>query len=83
MRDVTIRDYIGMAKEISAEELRKLPAGTRVVLHKFDKYGSHCKLPMTLVQSGKKRILVANDFYGGRIEKPIRTETDRFCYTEE
>lgn len=83
MREVTIRDYIGTAKEITAEELRKMPTGTKVILHSFDRYGSHCQLPMTLVKSGKKRILVTRDYYGDQIEKPIRTETDRFCYTEE
>lgn len=83
MNEITIRDYIGKAKEITAEEVRRLPVGTKVVLHSFDRYRSHCTLTMTVVQSGKKRVLVANDLYHGRIEKQIKKETDRFCYTEE
>ena len=82
MRDITIRDYIGRAKELTAEEVRKLPAGTPVMLHSFDRYGAHGELKMTVVQSGRKKILAAHDYYGNRIEKQIRKETDRFCYTE-
>lgn len=82
MKDITIRDYIGLKKELTAAEVKKLPVGTRVVLHNFDRYGSHQTLELTVTQSGKKKILTAHDFYGTRIEKQIRTETDRFCYTE-
>ena len=42
MRDVTIRDYIGRAKEITAEEVRKLPEGSKVIVHRFDRQGCHC-----------------------------------------
>lgn len=82
MRDVTIQDYIGTRKELTAEEVRKLPVGTKVILHHFDRYGAHAALELEIVQSGKKKILVAYDWNGTRIEKPIRTATDRFCYTE-
>lgn len=82
MRDITIRDYIGFKKELTAAEVKKLPVGTRVVLHNFDRYGSHQTLELTVTQSGKKKILTAYDFYGTRIDKSIKTETDRFCYTE-
>lgn len=82
MRDITIRDYIGFKKELTAAEVKKLPVGTRVVLHSFDRYGNHNMLDLVVTQSGKKKILTAHDYYGTRIEKPIRTETDRFCYTE-
>lgn len=82
MNDITIRDYIGKAKELTAEEVRKLPAGTPVVLHHFDRFGAHCETYMTVVQSGGKKILAAHDYYSNRIEKQIRKETDRFCYTE-
>ena len=82
MRDVTIRDYIGAEKELTADQVKKLPAGTLIVLHSFDRHGSHCTEVFTVAQSGKKKILVHTDFYHGRIEKPIRQATDRFCYTE-
>ena len=82
MRDITIQDYIGTVKELTAEEVRKLPAGSSVMLHRFNKFGEHSWMDMTVVQSGRKKILVSHDAYGERIEKPIRKETDRFCYTE-
>ena len=83
MRDVMIQDYIGTRKELTAEEVRKLPAGTKVIRHSFDRYGNHVTLEMTVVQSGKKKVLTATDYYGGsRIEKAITAETDRMCYTE-
>jgi hypothetical protein len=83
MSDVTIRDYIGSKKELTAEQVRKLPPGASVVLHSFDRWGSHQTLNLTVVQSGKKKILISRDWYGERIEKPIKKETDRFCYTED
>ena len=82
MRDVTIRDYIGRAKEITAEEVRKLPEGSKVIVHRFDRQGCHCTEEMTVVQSYKKKILMSRDYYGIKHEISIRKETDRFCYTE-
>ena len=82
MRDVTIQDYIGNKKELTAEQVKKLPVGSKVVVHSFDRYSSHVTLTMTVVQSGRKKILKTNDFYLGTIEKPIRQTTDRMTYTE-
>lgn len=82
MRDVNIRDYIGAKKELTAEEVKKLPNGSGVELHSFDRRGEHHYLVMTVTQSGKKKILHARDWYGVGIERPIRKETDRMCYTE-
>lgn len=82
MMDITIREYLGKHKELTAEQVRKLPAGSSVIRHSFDRYGNHVELTLTVVQSGKKKILTANDFYLGRIEKPISKETDRVCYSE-
>lgn len=80
--DITIREYIGRAKEITAEEVRKLPEGSKVIVHRFDRHGSHCMKEMTVVQSYKKKMLMSRDYYGNKLEVPIRKETDRFCYTE-
>lgn len=82
MRDVTIRDYIGRAKEITAEEVMKLPEGSKVIVHRFDRRGVHCTEEMTVVQSYKKKVLMSRDYYGNKREMPIKRETDRFCYTE-
>lgn len=82
MSDITIRDYIGRDKELTAEQVKKLPVGTMVRLHSFDRHGYHQALEMKVVQSGKKKILQRTDFCNGLITKQIRKETDRFCYTE-
>ena len=81
--DVSIRDYIGREKELTAEQVRKLPEGTTVRLHSFDRHGEHVYRDMTIVRSGKKKILSSWDYWdGGRTTKDIKKETDRFCYTE-
>lgn len=80
---INIREYIGKEKELTADQVRKLEPGKRIKLHKFDRRGIHEVLPMTVVREGKKKALSAFDYYtGDRIHKPIRKETERFCYTE-
>lgn len=80
--DVTIRDYIGYEKELTAEEIRKLPIGTTVVKHSFDRYGAHQTLEMWVVQRGRSRALNYRDGYGMLQTVKIAKETDRMCYTE-
>lgn len=80
MRDVSIRDYIGEEKEIPAAEVRKLPAGTVVRMHSFDRWGNHQWLDMEVyIGTGKFLRAVWN---GERIDRAIKKETDRMCYTE-
>ncbi len=82
MSDITIQEYIGYKKELTAEQVRKLPVGVRIMLHSFDRHGEHHWMEMTIAKSGNKKILIANDFYGNKIIKTIRKESGRFCYTE-
>lgn len=79
--NMDIREYIGLDKELTSEEVKKLPAGTRVKVHKFDRHGIHNSMIMTVVKSGRKKILVNRDVWN-KPEMPIREETQRFCYTE-
>lgn len=79
---MNIREYIGYSKELTAEQVKKLPVGSKVTLNSFDRRGNHVALDLTVTQSGKSKILTACDFYGNKIEKKIRKETERFCYTE-
>ena len=82
MRDVDIRDYIGKAEELTAEQVRKLEPGAKVIRHSFDRWGAHQTLEMTVVQSGKKKMLSAVDWYRGTTTlQPIRKESERMCYT--
>jgi hypothetical protein len=81
MRDVTIRDCIGKAKELTAEEVRKSPVGTRIIRHSFDRYGTHQWREMTVVQSGCSHALAYRDVDMTTSIKKITKETDRVCYT--
>lgn len=82
MRDVDIRDYIGHAEELTAEQVRKLEPGAKVIRHNFDRQGVHQTLEMTVVQSGKKKMLSVVDWYRGTTTlQPIRKESERMCYT--
>ena len=78
---ITIRDYIGKEKELTAAEVRKLPEGTKVRVHSFSRRGEHHTLDMT-VTIGTNKYLKAMSMWGDSIEKPIKKETDRLCYTE-
>lgn len=83
MRDVDIRDYIGQAEELTAEQVRKLEPGTKIIRHGFDRYTAHTTQEMTVVQSGKKKMLSAVDWYRGTTTlQPIRKESERMCYTK-
>ena len=82
MRDVSIRDYIGYSKELTAEQVKAMPSGAEIIVHSFDRYGVHQTMEMIVAQSGKKKILVSRNLYGDRITKQIRPATDRMCYTE-
>ena len=80
MWDVTIRDCIGKHKELTAAEVRKLPAGSKIIRHSINRYGVHHALEMT-VAIGINKHLVARGWDGLSFEEPIRKETDRLCYT--
>ena len=82
MRDVTIRDYIGKEKELTAAEVRKLPEGTKVRVHSFSRRGEYQTLDMTVTIGTNKYLRAVNMYTGDIIEKPIKKETDRLCYTE-
>ena len=83
MYEVTIRDYIGKAKELKAAQVRRLEAGTKVIRHSFDGYGRHCTLEATVAQDGTSKILKARNYYTGDMHTyRIVKESDRLCYTE-
>ena len=82
MRDVTIRDYISWQKELTAAEVRKLPAGAVVVRHSFDRYGTHQWQKCVVIGTGKTRELTYVGVDGLLNKMPVRKETDRMCYAE-
>ena len=82
MRDVTIRYYIGSAKELTAAEVRRLPVGTVVVKHSFDWYGIPNQLKCVVIGTGETRELIYAGEDGQLHKMPVGEETDRMCYTE-
>lgn len=81
MRDITIREYIGHSREVTAAEVRKLPEGTKVTIHSFDRRGTHTTLDAR-VWTGTSRCLRYFNYATGMNEtKQIKKETDRLCYT--
>ena len=79
---VTIRDYTGNSKVLTAEQVRKLEPGTHIVRHSFDRYGAHQILEMCVVRAGRSKLLAYEDVDGLTAYRKIAKETDRMCYTE-
>ena len=66
-------------KRLTAEQVRKLPAGSHVKWHGTDKYGEHYWFECTVVQSCKKKVL--SYFDRSRLSwttKPIRDVQGRY-----
>ncbi len=59
-------------KKLTADEVKKLPVGTKILLHGRDRHGEATQLACMVTQSGKKKILTYRDTDGLRETKPIR-----------
>ena len=66
--------------EVSAEQLKKLPVGTIVIIHSFDRHGQYQTLDCKLIQSGKKKVL-SYDGYWGKELRPITKESNSRWYS--
>ena len=57
-------------KELTAAEVRELPEGTKVMVHKTDKYGYPCRgtYYVHMTQKGKKVLMNFNPFHDGFME---------------
>ena len=64
----------------TAEELKRMPAGTKVTIHGFDRNGVHQMRPGVLVK-GTKCTLIQVDAADGFDYLPIRKESDRKWYS--
>lgn len=78
---IDIREYIGNEKELTAEEVRRLPVGTTVIQHSFDRHGEHQQFEAQIAKRGKRSVLYRADFFLGPVYKEIKKETERMCYT--
>lgn len=83
MEDITIHEYVGNLRELTAKEVRSLPVGTKVLRHSFDLHGNYVQTEMTVAQNGREKVLATRDYIRGkRVERTIWEVTDRMCYTE-
>jgi len=64
--------YWSRKKELTPEEVKKLPVGTDVHLEGNDRYGEVTWMEGKIQQSYKKKIFVYRDNDGLQHEKPIR-----------
>ena len=68
-------------KQLTAEQVKQMPAGSIVLLHGRDRFGIHTQLECTIVQSGKSKKLSYRNTDGLTTLRPIRNYPNKF-YTE-
>ena len=67
---------------LPADQVRQLPIGATVRRHSFDKYGYPVWVDCTVVQPGKRKMLMVSTFTGP-LMKAIYKESDRMYYSVE
>ena len=68
-------------RKLSAAEVKKLPVGTHVIIHKEDRHGYHVTQDCVIVQYGKTKRLNFWDVWNGeRYSYPIRDKENQ-AYT--
>ena len=78
-----IKEAVGSRKILTAQQVKKLPIGSVVWLHSFNRRGEHQMLKLTVTQSYKQKELVTDeDYYGNRIIRRI-DDIPGTCYTVE
>ena len=71
----------GWGRKLSAEEVKKLPVGTQVVIHKQDRHGEHVFQECKIIQYGKtKRLRYWDDWNGESYTYQIR-DAENQAYT--
>ncbi len=67
--------------KLTAAEVRKLPEGTRVDLHGYDRSGTPSWLECTVIRSYKKKLLAYRNPDGTKATKEIRDYPNKY-YTK-
>ena len=70
-------------EKLTAAQVRKLPVGTRVDLHGFDRHGIPTWLECTVVQSYRKKVLEYRDVDGMKTTKNIRDYPNKYYTVKE
>lgn len=70
-------------KILTAEEVKKMEPGQQIWMHQmYGREGEHMFAQMTIIQSGKKKVLKGRDWKGNSVFKDIKSG-DRIAYTED
>lgn len=78
-----IKEAVGNRKILTAQQVKKLPIGSVVWLHSFDRHGEHQMIKLTVVQAYKNKELATDrDYYGNRVIRRI-DDIPGTCYTVE
>ena len=59
-------------RELTADQVKKLDLGTKVTVISADRHGECQRGEYKIVYSGKRKILIIHDYYGGISQLPIR-----------
>ena len=65
-------------EHLTAAEVRKLPVGSVVELHGYDRFGVPTTLECTVVKSVKSRIMTYHDWMGNLYKKPIKDYPNKY-----
>ena len=68
MQKEWLRDY----QIVSPEQIKKMPCGTKILIHGADRHGEHTILETIITQFGKHKMLRSYDYGGERVMRPIK-----------
>ena len=77
MSDVSVYDYVYEVDLLTADQVRKLPPGTMILVHKYSTRNGHVQKPATVSASYKGRKVLQLD----NCAIPISAESEKLCYS--
>lgn len=75
-----LRDWLRGYTRVTPEQVKRMDAGSAVIIHGADRYGQHYTIDAKVVYCGKRKVLAYWDAMGNRLTLPIR-EDERRAYT--
>ena len=73
----SVRDYVSDADLLSDKQVKKLPPGTTILIHKYGPRKGHVQEEATVVKCGKKTALQIRD----KCIIQICEASDKMCYS--
>ena len=73
-----LREWFTDKKVVEPQDVKKLPAGTKVYIHRaYGRRGDHTICAAQVVMLGKSRRLAVRDYRGDLRHEPIKTDGSR------